>query len=218
VPFVDALFEAVKDGEIGWTAAKAIGEIAAADGILTKKNHAIVKILHAQKYVNEVLPRIIANARGASDDQFQAAYLVASTALLRSIPRAAYVHAIPTLMPLLLRGLDLPDADIRASVIDTLLAAANSASTPETAIISEHATSLVSAMLRNCMVNQIPSIRVRISALRFLAALPGVVRYDVLHPSRLTVVRELDKVLDDPKRVVRKEAIEARTKWFKYTG
>ena len=61
-------------------------------------------------------------------------------------------------MPLLLRGLDLPDADIRASVIDTLLAAANPAGTPETAIISEHATSLVSAMLRNCMVDKIPSI------------------------------------------------------------
>jgi DNA repair/transcription protein MET18/MMS19 len=44
MPFVDALFEAVKDDEIGWTAARAIGEIAAADAVLTKKNHAIVKV------------------------------------------------------------------------------------------------------------------------------------------------------------------------------
>lgn len=61
-------------------------------------------------------------------------------------------------MPLLLRGLDLPDADIRANVIDTLLAAADS--TPESkenAVVSEHAASLVATMLKNCMVKEIPS-------------------------------------------------------------
>ena len=45
--FRDALFEAAKDEVIGWTAAKAIGEIAAVDGVLTKKNHAIVKVRFA---------------------------------------------------------------------------------------------------------------------------------------------------------------------------
>jgi DNA repair/transcription protein MET18/MMS19 len=44
MPFRDALFEAAKDEVIGRTAAKAIGEIVAADGVLTRKNHAIVKV------------------------------------------------------------------------------------------------------------------------------------------------------------------------------
>lgn len=60
-------------------------------------------------------------------------------------------------MPLLLRGLELPDANIRASVIDALFDAAKSGETLEQSIISEHATSLVNAMLRNCMVDQAPS-------------------------------------------------------------
>jgi len=143
---------------------------------------------------------------------------VALTALIRSVSRTAYAHAMPKLMPLLLRGLDLPDADIRASVIDSLFDAARSGETLEQSIISEHATSLVNAMLRNCMVDQTPSVRIRISALRFLAALPGVVRYDILHPSKNMVTRELAKALDDPKRAVRKEAVQARLNWFKYTG
>ncbi len=42
--FRDALFEAVKDEVIGWTAAKAIGEVVAVDSVLTKKNHANVKV------------------------------------------------------------------------------------------------------------------------------------------------------------------------------
>lgn len=52
--------------------------------------------------------------------------------------------------------------------------------------------------------------RVRVAALRYLANLPDVVRYDVLHPQKPTVLRELAKALDDPKRSVRKEAVEAR--------
>lgn len=61
-------------------------------------------------------------------------------------------------MPLLLRGLDLPDADIRANVIDTFLAAADSTSEgKENTVISEHAASLVSTMLKNCMVREMPS-------------------------------------------------------------
>ena len=63
------------------------------------------------------------------------------------------------LMPLLLRGLDLPDNEIRASVIDTLHAAAVSSSgEKDNAIVAEHASSLVSTMLKNCLVSQMPSV------------------------------------------------------------
>lgn len=50
-------------------------------------------------------------------------------------------------------------------------------------------------------------------ALKYLAVLPKIVRYDVLHPQKATVLRELAKALDDPKRVVRKEAVDARSVW-----
>lgn len=42
--FVDSLFNVLNDEHIGWDAARAIGEIGAADNILTKRNHAIVKV------------------------------------------------------------------------------------------------------------------------------------------------------------------------------
>ena len=52
--------------------------------------------------------------------------------------------------------------------------------------------------------------RVRTAALRYLGILPGIVRYDVLHPHKSVVIRELAKALDDPKRSVRREAVDAR--------
>ena len=75
----------------------------------------------------------------------------------------------------------------------------------------------------------------RVAALKYLAVLPKIVRYSVLHPQKATVLRELAKALDDPKRAVRKEAVEARfvsfasvvvldftprlrTSWFRYSG
>jgi len=122
-----------------------------------------------------------------------------------------------SLMPLLLRSLDLRDTEIRANVIDTFISAVGSESTDHCAI-SEHASTLVSTMLKNSMASEVSSARVRIVALRYLGILPDVVRYDVLHPYKAIVIRELAKVLDDPKRSVRKEAVDARTNWFKYNG
>ncbi|GBE89610.1 MMS19 nucleotide excision repair [Sparassis crispa] len=215
----DRLFELFGDTEIHWDAAKAIGKIVGADKVLTRRNHAVVKILFAQRFCTSVLPRIVAGAKSAEQPSQQTAYLVALTSLIKAVPKSTYSHEMPTLMPLLLRGLDLPDAEIRSNVIDTLLAAAQSgAKETESSIVSEHAASLVSTMLRNSMVHETASVRVRIAALRYLAILPNIVRYDVLHPQKALVLRELAKVLDDPKRAVRKEAVEARTNWFKFSG
>jgi len=118
---------------------------------------------------------------------------------------------------MLLRGLDLPDNSVRASVIDTLTVAAEG-DTAEYSVISEHASTLVSAMLRNSLSSEMASTSVRVAALKYLGLLPNLVRYDILHPYKSTVLRELAKVLDDPKRSVRKEAVDARTNWFQYNG
>jgi DNA repair/transcription protein MET18/MMS19 len=42
--FVDRLFEVLHDQHIGWDAARGIGEIGGTDKILTKQNHAIVRV------------------------------------------------------------------------------------------------------------------------------------------------------------------------------
>lgn len=142
-----------------------------------------------------------------------------------------YTHISRTqLIPLLLHGLELPDINIRANVIDTFLAAAEGDSS-EHSLVSEHASTLVTSMLKNSMVEEMPSMvwlmtlrgplylmlfftqRVRIAALQYLGVLPGIVRYDVLHPYKVTVIRDLAKVVDDPKRAVRKEAVDTRSAW-----
>lgn len=91
----------------------------------------------------------------------QTAALVALTSLIKSIPRASYAHELPSLIPLLLLGLDLPDANIRSNVIDTFLAAAEGEK-PEKSLVSEHSVTLVNAMLKNSKISEMPST-VRVS-------------------------------------------------------
>ena len=67
-------------------------------------------------------------------------------------------------MPLLLRGLSLPDPTLRAGVINTLLSAAQvdleagSKTSKEGSVVSEHAVSLTKAMLENSAVVEMPDM------------------------------------------------------------
>ncbi|KAF8825853.1 hypothetical protein HHX47_DHR6000662 [Lentinula edodes] len=213
--FADVMFLLFDDEDIKWNAAKSFGDIVLTDTILTKQNHASIKMLYAQRFVGRTLPHIIDGAKDPSEPGKQLSYLVALTSLISSIPKALYFHEMATLIPLLVRGLDLPDHDIRCQVIDTFLAVAEGDS-PD--IVSDHAPSLITTMLKNSSVENMPSVKVRVSALRYLGVLPSIVRYDVLHPLKATVIKQLAVSLDDPKRAVRKEAVDARTKWFKCSG
>lgn len=72
------------DSQVGWDAGRAIGDIVATDAILTKQNHANIRvgvivfilvegsncflqILYAQKYFSGVLPRILVGAQSCGN-------------------------------------------------------------------------------------------------------------------------------------------------------
>lgn len=61
-------------------------------------------------------------------------------------------------MPFLLRGLDLPDVGMRINVIITLLAATEGGD--QAALIAEHSSTLVTAMLANSKLQE-PTSMVR---------------------------------------------------------
>ncbi|CAG8494992.1 1280_t:CDS:10, partial [Ambispora gerdemannii] len=135
-------------------------------------------------------------------------YLIGLSHLLRNVPKQLWLNELPPLFPLLIHSLSLPDPQLKTSTIDTFYMIANDASH----IISEHVTTLVPLLLSLSQMNEANTMHVRISALRCLGVLPDTVRFDVLYPYKNQVVRELVKVLDDRKRLVRKEAVDCRNK------
>jgi hypothetical protein len=61
-------------------------------------------------------------------------------------------------MPYLLRGIDVAEEDMRASVINTLISVAEEQSAGEGDIISEHASTIIAALLENADHRITPSL------------------------------------------------------------
>ncbi|KAF8557709.1 ARM repeat-containing protein [Imleria badia] len=214
--FIDSLLTLLDDEAVAWDAARALGVLVADDGVLIKRNGAVLKILHVQKYFNAVLPKVIHGANKVDGTKRETAYLIALASLVNAVPKSLYGTQMATLMPLLLRGLEVADPQIRWQIIETFSNNINTFSDDK--LLSTYASTLVVAILKNCTIVDMPEHKVRVAALKCLALVPDTIRYDLLHPYKPRVLKELAMALDDTKRAVRKEAVDARTKWYKYSG
>ncbi|KAG8999782.1 hypothetical protein FRB90_011960 [Tulasnella sp. 427] len=212
--FVEDIFGLLGDESVGWDAARAIGMLAKDEETLSKSNYAVVKLFHVQKYAAKVLPLILAGCKDASEPTRRTAYLAALTTLVKYLPQSMYMHEITTLMPLFILGLDLPEVEMRANVIEALVTLASETDASQEGPLAEHVSTVISALIKNALPAEMTSSRLRVAALKCLAILPQSVSYERLHPYKSNVLRQLGKALDDRNRGVRKVAVDAREAWF----
>ncbi|KAG9304984.1 hypothetical protein G9A89_007387 [Geosiphon pyriformis] len=183
------------------------------DDILSKESFANIKLLYKQRFFNYSLP-ILVNGFKFSNDEVKHHYLFALSHLLCNVPKQVFLSELLTLFPMLVHSLSLPNPELKRSTIDTFYMIAQDA--PQ--IISEYITTLVPLLLSLTQMTETNTMRVRIAALRCLGILTETVRFDVLYSFKNDITRELSKVLDDKKRLVRREAVDCRNKWFLFTG
>jgi DNA repair/transcription protein MET18/MMS19 len=167
-------------------------------------------------------------------DHIKPAHLTALSGILSTIPTALVMPELPTLLPLLLQSLDLQTAGsvaVRAATLDTLAVIIRDNGV---AVIDQcgHVQSLVTRLLNTTATNTAPgavnSPRLRADALACLKLLavhqspPGTTpntrappAISPLLPVKNQVLRSLRAVLDDPKRDVRKAAVDARGAWLR---
>ncbi|KAG9001211.1 hypothetical protein FRB90_011657 [Tulasnella sp. 427] len=212
--FIENIFGLLGDESVGWDAARAIGMLAKDEETLSKSNYAVVKLFHVQKYAAKVLPLILAGCKGASEPTRRTAYLAALTTLVKYLPQSMYMHEITTLMPLFILGLDLPEVEMRANVIEALVTLASETDASQEGPLAEHVSTVISALIKNALPAEMTSSRLRVAALKCLAILAQSVSYERLHPYKSNVLRQLGKALDDRNRGVRKVAVDAREAWF----
>ena len=192
----------------GLASARGFGLLLASDEVLSKKNGANVRLLAKQKVYNSCIPAI-AHKFGDADAAVRQNYLIALSGLLRNMPTDIIMPEIRTLLPLLLQTLDLDDDIVKAATIQSLTIISR-----ESPIAVEgHMSSLISKLLKSSVSPKVNKVGVRYNALRCLRAFPGNVKETILLPYKNSVIRGLLKVLDDPKRHVRKEAVECRAVW-----
>lgn len=203
---VEKIVMLLNDPTLGSYAGKVFGVFVYDDHILSKENGLVMRLLYKQKLFSMVLPKLIDGFK-VGDNQ-QANYLIALAGMLRYMPSKIILPVLPQFLPLLLESLGVPDGKVQEAAIDTILATL----IDSTDILEQHINTIVPKLLQASTSAKGPNVR--ISALKCLAALPTAIARPTLQPFQRMVIQELEPVLGDKKRQVRKEAVVCRQMYY----
>ncbi|KAE8351996.1 ARM repeat-containing protein [Aspergillus coremiiformis] len=225
------------------TAARGFSILLREDDVLSATNGANIRLLSKQRVFTTLLPLIsgkirevnVAGSDSPTPQHIKPAHLTALSGILSTIPPALVMPELPTILPLLLQSLDLQTSDsqsVRAATLETLAVIIRDNGV---GVIEEcgHVQSLVTRLLSTAEYKPaseksvaVNSPRLRVNALKCLFLLaqapssdaPAVAKAGKLSPLlpvKAQVIRSLRFVLDDPKRDVRKAAVDARGAWLR---
>lgn len=134
--------------------------------------------------------------------------------MIGNIPKEILLPELPSLLPLLLQSLSLPSPVLRANAINTLYVMIMES--PE--IVASQLGKMIPVLLAQIQFSPSNPSTVRIASLRCLAIIPTHLSFEAIDSFRKQVIRSLGTVLDDPKRVVRKEGVDCRHAWYTASG
>lgn len=233
------------DQQTSTSTARGFSILLSDDDVLSATNGASIRLLCKQRVFTTVIPMISSRIRevnvagsdnsvesSKASDHIKPAHLTALAGILSTISTALVMPELPTLLPLLLQSLDLQTSDsvvVRAATLDTLAVIIRDNGV---AVIDKcgHVHSLVLRLLKTTEVKSdvVNPPRLRVDALKCLCLLaakqtPGDAATTTrlppsispLLPEKTHVLRSLRAVLDDPKRDVRKAAVDARSAWLR---
>ncbi|XP_040217149.1 MMS19 nucleotide excision repair protein homolog [Rana temporaria] len=194
------------DGDLGPLAADMFSLLVSeSPDILNKACHADIRIMFRQRFFTENVPKLVEGFHSANENN-KPNYLKALSHVLNCLPKQVLLTELPSLVSLLLEALSCSDRIVQLSTLTCLepllLDAAD--------ILNIHIDTLIRKLL---LLTCSPSMAVRIEALKCMLALTKL-PLPMLLPHKQQVIRALAKPLDDKKRLVRKEAVEARCQWF----
>uniref|UniRef100_A0A672Z1S8 MMS19 nucleotide excision repair protein n=1 Tax=Sphaeramia orbicularis TaxID=375764 RepID=A0A672Z1S8_9TELE len=170
--------------------------------VLNRACHADVRIMYRQRFFSENSAKLVQGFNAAPQEK-KPNYLKALSNIVNKLPKQVQVTELPALLSLLLEALSCPDGGVQLSTLSCLEPVL---ADPPAALIQQ-LEALVSRLLA---LTSSPAMDVRIASLRCIHALS---RFPVL-PFRAQVLRALARPLDDKKRLVRNEAVQARGEWY----
>uniref|UniRef100_UPI00358FE5AB MMS19 nucleotide excision repair protein homolog isoform X2 n=1 Tax=Myxine glutinosa TaxID=7769 RepID=UPI00358FE5AB len=203
--FVNKLLFLLGDTDLGVDAADGFRLLVTESSLLLgPAAHADIRLLYRQRLYTERAACLLLAANADGDRRSNS--LQALAHLLAALPRQALVAELPTLSPHLLSWLAEPHVAVLAAALALLQVALAHSPKP----LEPQVESFLTCLLP---LTRSPSMSVRIAALKCLSAITCLPTH-LLLPHWITVQHTLAAVLDDKKRLVRREAIEARGRWF----
>lgn len=212
--FVSSLMELLDDTTMGVFAAK-LFEILVIDIPIFKKFENInwnnnVRLLHKQKFFNDVAPRLVESFKKSTNMVLKPNYLTALSVVLRNTPSNITITYTSELLPLLLQALELESSDVRVSSLQSLRDTVEQS--PQ--LITEYVSSLVHLCLSLVKPGKHNTVMVRLLSLEILQLLAMSVPLNYLLVHKDDIIKGLTPTLDDKKRKVRKTCIDTRQIYY----
>ncbi|XP_041671102.1 MMS19 nucleotide excision repair protein homolog isoform X2 [Cheilinus undulatus] len=202
----DKLFSLLDDADLGPLAAEGFSLLMGdSPDILNRSCHADVRIMYRQRFFSENSAKLVQGFNAAPQEK-KPNYLKALSNIVNNLPKQVQVTELPALLSLLLEALSCPDQGVQLSTLSCLEPVLVD---PPPALIQQ----LEALVNRLLALNSSPAMSVRIASLRCINAVSRFPEHEVL-PFRARVLRALARPLDDKKRLVRTEAVQARGEWF----
>ncbi|KAF8982331.1 hypothetical protein BGZ46_001445 [Entomortierella lignicola] len=182
--------------------------------VLTKETFAVIRLLYKQRFFNYCIP-VLVKGFESSADEVRHNFLVALSHVLGNIPKQVLLTELPPLLPMLVHSLSFPDPELKSSTIETFQVITKDAP----GLMVDHLSTLTPLLISLTNTEDTANtMKVRIAALKCLGAQPKALPFTALRPYKTRVLKELEKSLDDRKRLVRREAVECRSQWFTLNG
>ncbi|KAL2940243.1 MMS19 nucleotide excision repair protein-like protein [Bienertia sinuspersici] len=180
---------------------------------LNKTFHATVRPLHKQRFLSIVMPILLSAAKKTHTHTVRSLIYRAIGHVISNTPLAAVLTETKKLLPVLLDVIAVLSEDIlNKDMIYNLLLVFSGLLMDKNGqdIAVENAHAII-----NCLIGLLSyphKMLVRETAIQCLAAVSGM-PHARIYPMRIEVLRALSKVLDDPKRTVRQEAVRCLQAW-----
>jgi DNA repair/transcription protein MET18/MMS19 len=204
--WIDKLVGMLSHGNLGTTVAEGFKLIMAQnEEYLNSDNYCNVRILYRQRFFQTV-PKLVEHYHRAADP-VRCNFLIALAYMLQGVPRVILTVSLPELIPLLVESMEQREVVLLLSTLEILQDLMES----KQPVLEEHIQTFLPRFLK---LTRFPdSLKVRITALRCMLQLcnyPTV----ILLPYKQQTIHELGFCLDDPKRLVRQQAVSTRSCWF----
>lgn len=176
--------------------------------LLTKAGYANIKLLYRQRIFSFIVPIIEKKFKSSTNDAADN-LLVAFSVILENTPRQLVFSNIKKLIPLFFKSLESGDSSLKKSTLSTLYVTILENSD----CVAKHLSWIIPKLLELSKASEESDMDVRISSLKCVGACSSL-SFDLIYP-HISNVRNLLKIcLDDPKRLVRKEATKCRNQWY----
>uniref|UniRef100_A0A671TVK9 MMS19 nucleotide excision repair protein n=1 Tax=Sparus aurata TaxID=8175 RepID=A0A671TVK9_SPAAU len=191
------LFSLLDDADLGPMAADGFSLLMSdSSDVLNRSCHADVRIMYRQRFFSENSAKLVQGFNAAPQEK-KPNYLKALSNIVNKLPKQVQVTELPALLSLLLEALSCPDQGVQLSTLSCL----------EPVLIDPPAA-LIQQL--EALVNRLLALT---SSRAMLNSFQHMSLFQVL-PFRARVLRALARPLDDKKRLVRDEAVQARSEWF----